>query len=424
MRNELNDGFNLLRHIEEHLKNPRNLERIETTEKWKNKIVSTQDGVKYWNTCFRARKSILKICQKYIEKNGSNLSIPIDISTENACIDLLYVKLLRNIGITSDAAVLLNKINTKEKSNESYTKSREEIKLQISLLDLDNALNLANFYSQSDNFTKEATSEFRRLKGKIYQSLENYPMALRCYNNASKMNSKNLHIFFDLGRLLSSMYTKPTPAQASEIMCAFLVGVQHNIEKCKIYIPRILNLLEICENPERFSDQFERISSASYSWLYQIMKRLDKTYSSVFEEMIKYFIENHPQIVFFTLRSFVESKELSMEKSLPKYLQPCYLILKKNHHILIQNLENLCDNLITHFRPSLEEDLYSCFSNLINSPVSSSIEEYKEIFDIIQQKFFSKDHEEFIDKYYEDFKLTFNDMNFSNTETVIKNMKK
>jgi hypothetical protein len=91
---------------------------------------------------------------------------------------------------------------------------------------------------------------------------------------------------------------------------------------------------------------------------------------------------------------------------------------------LIQNLENLCDNLITHFRPSLEEDLYSCFSNLINSPVSSSIEEYKEIFDIIQQKFFSKDHEEFIDKYYEDFKLTFNDMNFSNTETVIKNMKK
>ena len=424
LRNEMIEGINMLRHLEEQLKSSRTTEKSETTEKWKVKIVSQQDGLKYWNTVLRSRKAILKLCQKCIEKNNQNLSIPLDVSTELYCIDLTYAKLLRKVGVYSEASTVLSKINAKDKSNELYLKSREEVQLYIASGDLENALSHANYNSQNDLFSKEAMAEFRRFKGEIYRKMRNYPMAARCFKNAFQGNPKNMHTLLGLGKLMTEQYPNPTPSQATEIMCCFLMGIQHRIVKYKCYIPRILNLLEICDNTDKWIEQTDKIFSVCSTWLYQIFKRYEKTPGNLFEGVIRHHTESNPQAVFFILRNFVESKDCTMEKALPRSLVHIYHDLKKSHCILISNLESLCEQLTSHFKPTLEEELYSVFTNLIYAPTANSLEEYREIFDLIQLKFFCRENEEFIDKYLEEFQLSFNEQNFQVLDTVMKNMKK
>ena len=360
-----------------------------------------------------------------MEKYNQNLAIPLDVTNEITGIDLMYSKLLRKTGAYSDALDILARIVTKEKSQEAYLKSKKEVQTYISIGDLDNALSLANFYAQSDNFSKDSNAEFRRFKGKIYAKLGNYSMAERCYKNAFQGNPKNIHIIFGLGKLMAQQHPNPTPAEATEIMCCFLTGIQHRIGKYKSYIPRILNLLEICDDPKHFIEQSEKIAAACSPWLLQILKKHEKSPLKTYEGIIRYHIENNPQALFYLLRNFLENKDISMERGLPTTLIQVYLELKKYHSIMIQNLESLCNSLITHFKPTLEEELYSIFTNLLYSPTTASLEEYKSIFELVYQKFFlNKEHDEIIDKYHEEFRLAFSENNFKNLETVMKNIKK
>lgn len=427
LRNELTEGFNMLKQIEDQIKSPRSSEKIDITDKWRNKITSLQDGVKFWSTTFRARKSILKISQKVTEKFSTSLPPPLDVQLENSCIDLTYAKFLRKTGVYSEALNVLSRVNAKERSHELYLKSREEVQLHIQSGDLENALSLANYYSQNDNFSKESMAEFRRYKGKIYKKMGNFAMSTRCYKNAYQGNPKNMHILLGLGKLMSLQYPFPQGPIATEIMVCFLLGIQHRISKYKSFIPRILNLLDICDTPEKWSEFADKIYSACGPWMYQIVKKYEKNtkqYAKVFEGVIKYYTENHPQTMFFILRNFVETKDCSMERALPGCLVRIYLDLKKNQYILIQNLEYLCESLTTYFKPTVEEEFYSVFANLIDNPCVSQAEDYRNVFDIITQKFFYREHDEFYEKYYDDFRLTFNEANLMVTETIIKNMKK
>jgi hypothetical protein len=424
LKNEVIEGFNLIRHIEDQLKVTRSIEKNETIEKWRTKFISPQESLKYWNTTLKSRKILLKLAQKFIEKNNSNPNLLIDISTESSYTDLIRSKLLRKTGLYAEAEAVLSKITPKEKTHDSYLKSAEEVKLNIASNNFDNALSLANYYSQPDSFAKEIVSEFRRCKGKIYSKLNEFEMASRCYKNAFQLNPKNFRALLGLGQMMSEQYLTPTPAQALDILDCFLVGIQQKLSKYKTYVPRILCLLEISEYNDKINEYIDKIAPVCKDWLFQIFKRIDKPHGKALEGIVKYHVDNNPQAVFFALRGFVENREVHIEKSLNKALAHVYMELKKNHFLLIQNLEYLCDSLTIHFKPSLEEDLYSVFSNLIYSPTLASGQEYKEIFDLIFSKFFAKENEEFIEKYYEDFRISFNESIFNSPDTVLKAMKK
>jgi hypothetical protein len=425
LRNEVYEGFSLLRVLEDSVRNSRYSDKTEIIERWKSKAVRVHDTLRYWGMSFRVRKCILKMCMKIIEKGPSTLSTQFDPGSEISAIELSYVNLLRKVGSLNEALDALKTVTVRERTtNDLYLKSVEEVKLSIACGDLEGALGDANFCCHNESFSREFISEFRRLKGKIYKKMGNVSMAIRCFKNSYQGNPKVMHSLLSLGKVLSNGVTELKPQEANEILCCFLLGIQHRPSKNKSYIPRILNLLELCDNFDKWNEYSEKIFNILVPWLFQILKRIEKTrVPKPFEAFLKYTIETHPQTLFFTLRNFVERRGLTMDKALPPVFQKTFLELKKSQGILVQTLENLCENLTVYFKPTLEEELYSVFNLLLSAPAEYPIEEYREIFEVIKTNFMRKENDDFFEKYSKDFYDTFNDLNMKSVDSLKQLMK-
>lgn len=424
LRNEVFEGFALLRNLEESLRISRFSDKNETIEKWRNKPIRIQDGLRFWGTSFKLRKSILKLCQKNIERANSTVSIQLDAASEMNIVDLTYANLLRKVGVHYEAFEVLKATSIKDRTNDLYLKCSEEVKLSIAIGDLENALSTANYWCHTETFTKEIIADFRRLKGRIYKKMGNLPMAVRCFKNAYQGNPKVMHALLGLGKTLALQYPDPRPEEANEILYCLLLGIQHRITKHKSYIPRILNLLDLCDNFEKWPEYSEKIYSYCIPYLFQILKKIDRNRNiKIFDGLIKYLIEFHPQSLFFALRNFVDRRSTSMDRSLPITFLKYFNDLKKIQNILVQNLEFLCESLTSCFKPTLEEELYSVFSSLLYAPSEYPVEEYREVFEMVKTNFFRRENEEFVDKYQKDFLYCFNEATMQSLESIRNEMK-
>lgn len=424
LRNEIFEGLALLKNLDESLRASRFIDKNETIEKWRNKAIRIQDGLKYWGTAFRLRKNILRLCQKNIERGGKTMTIQLDPASEINMIDLAYANLLRKVGVHYEAYEVIKGIGIKDKTNDLYLKCSEEVKLSIAVGDFEGALSTANYWCHNETFSKEVMADFRRLKGRIYRKMGNMGMAVRCYKNAFQGNPKVMHALLGLGKTLTLMYPEPRPAEANEILACFILGIQHRISKHKFYIPRILNLLDTCDNLDKWFEYGDKIFQYCIPYLFQILKKIEKIKSTkIFDNFIRYLIECNPQSLFFALRNFVDRKSSSMDRSLPSTFTKFFNDLKKIQNILVQNLEFLCESLTSCFKPSLEEELYSVFSSLLLAPIEYPLEEYKEVFEVVKNSFFKRENEEFVDKYQKDFLCSFNELTMQSVEMIKIEMK-
>ena len=424
LRNEVYEGISLLRILDDSLRNTRYSDKSDIIERWKNKAVRLQDGLRFWGMAFRVRKSILKSCSKIIEKGPNTLSIQFDPNSEIVAIELSYINLLRKVAAFPEAFETLKNVTVRDRGNDQNLKSIEEVKLSLAYKDLEGALSLANFYCHNEAFSKELIAEFRRLKGKIYKKMGNDAMAIRCFKNSYQGNPKVTHALLSLGKVLAALVPEPKSTEANEILTCFLLGIQHRIAKHKSYIPRIINLLEACDNFDKWNEYSEKIFVYCVPFLFQILKKIEKSRTTKpFELFLKYTIEYHPQALFFNLRNFVERRSVSMDKVLPFVFQKTFADLKKVQGILVQTLENLCENLTTYFRPTLDEELFSVFSLLLAAPLEYPLEDYKEVFEQIKTNFLRKENEDFCEKYSKDFYDTFNELNMKSVESVKALMK-
>ena len=378
-----------------------------------------QDGLRFWGMAYRVRKSVFRSCSKIIDKSSHTLSIQFDPSSEIVAIELNYINLLRKISALPEAFDSLKSVSVRERGSDQHLKSIEEVRLTISGGDLDGALTLANFYCQNEGFSKEIIADFRRLKGKIYKKMGNSAMAVRCFKNAFQGNPKVVHALLSLGKVLAAGLGEPKPAEANEILCCLLLGIQYRVAKHKAFIPRILKLLEACDNLDKWNEYSDKIFVFCVPFLFQILKKIEKSKSiKPYESFIKYTIESHPQSLFFSLRNFVDRRTVPMDKALPVVFHKVFAELKRVQGILVQTLENLCENLTTCFKPNLEEELYSVFNLLIAAPLEYQLEDFKEVFERIKTNFLKKENEDFCEKYSKDFYESFNDLNMKTVDDV------
>lgn len=419
LRNEVNEGISLIRNLDDCSRNLRHSDKSEVVDRWKSKAVRLQDGLRFWGMAYRVRKSIFRSCSKIIEKSSNTLAIQLDPNSEIIQIELNYINLLRKVSAFDEAFDTLKNVAVRERGSDQYLKSIQEVKLTFAAGDLDAALTLANFYCHSEGFTKEIAAEFRRLKGKIYKKMGNSVMALRCFKNSFQGNPKVVHALLSLGKVLTAGLPEPRPAEANEILCCLLLGIQYRISKHKAYIPRILNLIEVCDNLDKWNEYSEKIFVFCVPFLFQILKKIEKSKSiKPFDLFIKFTIENHPQTLFFCLRNFVERRNVTMDKALPPVFIKVYADLKRVQGILVQNLENFCEYLTTCFKPTLDEELFSVFNLVIAAPLEYQLEDYKEVLENVKTNFFKKENEDFCEKYSKEFYESFNDLNMKTVESV------
>lgn len=440
LKYEFVEGIYMLKKLEEDLagNKPPN-ETMENINRWRRRGVSQQDSPKMWGSLLKTRKIIFKhmgtIGQRYPNHITSNDLVSLQ---DTAWTDITHARLLRKSGILHKSVNILENLSNEDNQSESFILSCEKVKLCLAAGDYENALNLARYYA--DTFKDQQQSEFKRLKGKIYTRMDNIDVekAKSCFSNAASVSPKYNKIWLSWAELVDRGYVETKSHElATQAMVSYLLGIQTNLQKYRLYIPKILLLLENCHDPNQFEEHSEKLSLSLVSnWIHQLLYGLYRNNSDAIYKLLLRIATYKPQPLFYHLRTFIlEIKE--HDSTSPSEIQaerlklPIQLMseLKKKHPLLVQTLEMLCQNLSQNLKVTIEEDFYNVISNLLFSTFQHSEEiteeNLQEIFEMIDERFFNREGaDDFIDKYHEDFLNFFNENTYGNLKQVQINLKK
>ncbi|CAG9330073.1 unnamed protein product [Blepharisma stoltei] len=441
LKYEFYEGLVMLKAMEDHLSaNKTPIDLVESINKWRRRKISPQDGPRMWGSILKTRKVFFKHMGIIAQKNPNYISASeIGNLQDSTWTDVTHAKLCRKAGIYSKAASILENLTNEESQSEMFLIAKEKIKLCMSTEYYEGALNLARFYSQENtNIDPTKISEFKRLKGIIYSRINDEEKSKNCFSNAAATSPKIMKNWLSWAHLISKDYEENrSPEMATQAMVAYLLGIQSNLQKYRLYIPKILLLLENCDSPSSFEEFSDRISlSLMANWIPQLLSSLGRPNSDAIYKLLIKIATQKPQSLFYHLRSLIleindqyasSPTEVLNEKL--RYPQLLMGELRKKHPILIQTLEILCQNLSQNLKVSIEEDFYNTISNLLqltfitNEEITE--EHVQETFESIDDKFFNRDDNvEFIEKYHEDFMNDFNENIYGNLRQIQLNLKK
>jgi len=379
---------------------------------WKERKVLPSDPPSFWLTLLRTRASVLEQIgktlyghQKTAQEDGQLFS-PIWVHLKKAELarkqGLIMVAGKILSGVQSD----LEKVDTAKAVAERVHFYTEATKLSIAGGDLELAYTLASEAAAVLPEDQKGRAHF--LKARVTEKMGLTKEAYGHYGEAAMLPDARGKVWMRWAGLIEAGLSTPSsPELVQNALICYFRGLSGSAGNQKLYVPRVLALLEREEAQlfatSSFAKEVDQVSAAVWApWVHQLLTMLLRgTLPEVLNTVLQRVAQQFPQLLYY----HVSARLSSTEK--PTVLLDLLEELTNRFPLLKQAMDVLRTELCEHFRMSPEEDLCSALTVLMHrfDPTETGFKtDLKEALGEIHDRFFlSAKNPAFVEMYKEWF---------------------